>query len=163
MAMERYDLHRNVGFVVHDVARLMRVAFDRRGKELGLTRSQWWVLTALYAKEGITQSELADFMDLEKATLGRLLDRLEEKAWVERRADPIDRRIKRVFLTETVQGLMRQLREIAADIWRDAVEGLTPDEQDTLFDLLQRVKGNLQTIDPVKGPSMAQQAMAADD
>ena len=64
MAMERSDLHRNVGFVVHDVARLMRVAFDRRGKELGLTRSQWWVLTALYAKEGITQSELADFMDL---------------------------------------------------------------------------------------------------
>ena len=58
---------------------------------------------------------------------------------------------------------MRQLREIAADIRRDAVEGLTPDEQDTLFDLLQRVKGNLQTIDPVKGPSMAQQAMAADD
>ena len=95
--------------------------------------------------------------------MGRLLDRLEEKAWVERRADPIDRRIKRVFLTETVQGLMRQLREIAADIRRDAVEGLTSDEQDTLFDLLQRVKGNLQTIDPVKGPSMAQQAMAAYD
>ena len=82
---------------------------------------------------------------------------------MERRADPIDRRIKRVFLTDTVQGLMRQLREIAADIRRDAVEGLRPDEQDTLFDLLQRVKGNLQTIDPVKGPSMAQQAMAADD
>lgn len=163
MPMERSDLHRNVGFIVHDVARLMRVAFDRRGKELGLTRSQWWVLTALYAKEGITQSELADFMDLEKATLGRLLDRLEEKAWVERRADPIDRRIKRVFLTETVQSLMRQLREIAADIRRDAVEGLTGEEQEHLFDLLQRVKGNLQSIDPVKASGTAGQSMAADD
>ena len=75
--LKRADLHRNFGFLIHDVARLMRVAFDRRGKELGLTRSQWWVLTALYAREGVTQSELSDFMDLEKATLGRLLDRLE--------------------------------------------------------------------------------------
>ena len=80
--MERSDLNRNFGFLVHDIARLMRVAFDRRGRELGLTSSQWWVLTVLYAKEGVTQSELAAFMELEKATLGRLLDRLEEKEWV---------------------------------------------------------------------------------
>jgi len=161
--MERSDLHRNVGFVVHDVARLMRTAFDRRGRELGLTRSQWWVLTALYAKEGVTQSELADFMELEKATLGRLLDRLEEKDWVERRPDPIDRRIKRVYLTDTVQGLMRQLRSIAAEIRSDAVSGLSRDEQEVLFDLLARVKGNLQQFDDVKGPNPARQGMAADD
>lgn len=156
--MERSDLHRNVGFVVHDVARLMRVAFDRRGKELGLTRSQWWVLTALYANEGVTQSELADFMDLEKATLGRLLDRLEEKNWIERRPDPIDRRIKRVYLTDTVQGLMRELRSIAADIRRDAVAGLSETEQERLYDLLSRVKGNLQGFEPAKTSSVPRSA-----
>ena len=75
--MEREDLDRNFGFLLHDVARLMRTLFDRRGRDLGLTRSQWWVLTMLYAKEGVTQSELADLMELEKPTLGRLLDRLE--------------------------------------------------------------------------------------
>ena len=143
--MERSDLHRNIGFVVHDVARLMRTAFDRRGKELGLTRSQWFVLTALYAKEGVTQSEVAEFMDLEKATLGRLLDRLEEKDWIERRPDPVDRRIKRVYLTQTVQGLMRHLRAIAADIRADAVTGLSQGEQDQLYDLLVRMRSNLQT------------------
>ena len=52
--MEREDLDRNFGFLLHDVARLMRTLFDRRGRDLGLTRSQWWVLTMLYAKEGVT-------------------------------------------------------------------------------------------------------------
>ena len=97
--MEREDLDRNFGFLLHDVARLMRTLFDRRGRDLGLTRSQWWVLTMLYAKEGVTQSELADLMELEKPTLGRLLDRLEEKEWVERRADEFDRRVNRLYLT----------------------------------------------------------------
>ena len=114
--MDREDLDRNFGFLIHDVSRLMRVAFDRRGRDLGLTRSQWWVLTALYAMEGVPQSELADYMDVEKATLGRLIDRLEEKGWVERRPDTIDRRVKRLFLTARVQSLMRALRAVAADL-----------------------------------------------
>ena len=62
--MEREDLDRNFGFLLHDVARLMRTLFDRRGRDLGLTRSQWWVLTMLYAKEGVTQSDLAYLMEL---------------------------------------------------------------------------------------------------
>ena len=160
--MERTDLHRNFGFLIHDIARLMRVAFDRRGKELGLTRSQWWVLTALYAKEGITQSELAAFMDLEKATLGRLLDRLEEKGWIERRPDPVDRRIKRVVLTETVQELMRDLRDIAADVRSDAMKGLTRDEHEAFIDTLLKIKANLHAFDVLAGPAVPQ-AEAADD
>ena len=66
LVMDREDLDRNFGFLIHDVSRLMRVAFDRRGRDLGLTRSQWWVLTALYAMEGVPQSELADYMDASK-------------------------------------------------------------------------------------------------
>jgi DNA-binding MarR family transcriptional regulator len=161
-AMERTDLHRNFGFLIHDIARLMRVAFDRRGKELGLTRSQWWVLTALYAKEGVAQSELAAFMDLEKATLGRLLDRLEEKGWIERRADPVDRRVKRVYLTDTVQSLMRELREIAADIRSDAMKGLSRREHEAFIDTLLTIKSNLHAFDELAAPA-APQMEAADD
>lgn len=160
--MERTDLHRNFGFLIHDIARLMRVAFDRRGKELGLTRSQWWVLTALYAKEGMAQSELAAFMELEKATLGRLLDRLEDKGWIERRPDPVDRRIKRVYLTEKVQELMLELRGIAADIRSDAIEGLSRDELEAFIDTLLRIKANLHAFDVLASPAAAQ-AEAADD
>lgn len=161
--MERSDLHRNFGFLIHDVARLMRVAFDRRGRELGLTRSQWWVLTALYAKEGVTQSELASFMELEKATLGRLLDRLEEKQWIERRPDRIDRRIKRVYLTDRVQGLMRSLRAIAAEIRNDATTGIDRDRHEAFVDTLLQIKANLHAFDELRGPPTENQREAADD
>lgn len=134
---------RNFGFLVHDVARLMRVAYDRRTRELGLTRSQWWVLNNLYFNEGITQSELADLLDIEKPTLGRLLDRLEGKGWLERRADPADRRAKRVYLTGNVQALMRSLRKLAADLRAQALDGLDEVERAQLLDALRIVKGNL--------------------
>jgi MarR family transcriptional regulator, transcriptional regulator for hemolysin len=161
--MERSDLHRNFGFLIHDVARLMRVAFDRRGRELGLTRSQWWVLTALYAKEAVTQSELAAFMDLEKATLGRLLDRLEEKEWIERRPDRHDRRIKRVYLTDRVQGLMRSLRSIAADIRRDATKGIEGERHEAFVDTLLQIKANLHDFDELRSPLAENGREAAGD
>jgi MarR family transcriptional regulator, transcriptional regulator for hemolysin len=134
---------RNFGFLVHDVARLLRVAYDRRTRDLGLTRSQWWVLNHLYFHEGITQSELAEMLDIEKPTLGRLLDRLEDKGWLERRADRSDRRAKRVYLTGNVQDLMRALRVLAADLRAKALDGLDEAEREQLLDALRVVKGNL--------------------
>ena len=134
---------RNFGFLVHDVARLMRVAYDRRTKALGLTRSQWWVLNNLYFHDGITQSELADLLDIEKPTLGRLLDRLEAKGWIGRRADDNDRRVKRLHLTGEVQNLMQALRKIAAGLRSDALEGLDASAQRQLVDHLLLVKANL--------------------
>jgi MarR family transcriptional regulator, transcriptional regulator for hemolysin len=145
-AMHEPRPDRNVGFLVHDVARLMRVVYDRRTKALGLTRSQWWVLNHLYFSEGSTQSELADRLDIEKATLGRLLDRLEAKGWLERRGDPADRRAKRVFLTGTVQSLIRELRGVAAGVRADALEGLTEAERDQFIASLILIKGNLLRI-----------------
>ena len=134
---------RNLGFLVHDVARLMRVAYDRRAKGLGLTRSQWWVLNHLYFNEGITQSALADLLDVEKPTLGRLLDRLEVKGWIARQADRHDRRAKRVHLTGEVQAVMRALRGIAAGLRNDALEGMDARAQRQLFDSLLLIKANL--------------------
>jgi MarR family transcriptional regulator, transcriptional regulator for hemolysin len=133
----------NLGFLVHDVARLMRVAYDRRAKALGLTRSQWWVLNHLYFNDGIIQSELADLLDVEKPTLGRLLDRLEVKGWVARQADRHDRRAKRVHLTGEVQAVMRALRGIAAGLRNDALEGMDASAQRQLFDSLLLIKANL--------------------
>jgi MarR family transcriptional regulator for hemolysin len=133
----------NLGFLVHDVARLMRIAYDRRAKPLGLTRSQWWVLNNLYFNEGITQSALAELLDIEKPTLGRLLDRLEVKGWIARQADRHDRRAKRVYLTGEVQALMRALRGIAAGLRNDALEGMDARAQRQLFESLLLIKANL--------------------
>ena len=141
--MFRENLKRNFGFILNDVARLLRVTYDRRIKSLGLTRSQWWVLTHLYRKDGVTQSELAEILEVEKATLGRLLDRLEAKGWVHRTADARDRRAKRVYLTEEVESAMTTMRRIAAGVRRDALSGLSKEEQDRFVDTLLAIKANL--------------------
>lgn len=151
MNQENFD--RNFGFILHDVARLLRVTFDRRIKELELTRSQWWVLTHLFRHDGITQSELAEWLEIERPTLGRLLDRLEANGWVERRTDSQDRRAKRVFLTSEVSPAMRSMREIAAGVRSDALHGLAPDEQEAFVDTLLAIKANLSK--QLNGPTPA--------
>jgi len=141
--MLRENLERNFGFILHDVARLLRTTYDRRVRELGLTRSQWWVLTHLFRKDGITQSELAETLELEKPSLGRLLDRLESKGWVRRAADPRDRRAKRVFLTDAAEAPMQVMREIAAGVREDALAGLSSSDRARFVDTLLTVKSNL--------------------
>jgi MarR family transcriptional regulator, transcriptional regulator for hemolysin len=141
--MFREDLSRNFGFILHDVARLLRTTFDRRVKSLGLTRSQGWVLNHLFRNDGMTQSDIADLLQVEKATLGRLLDRLEAKGWVRREADATDRRVKRVYLTEEVEPALKAMRSAAAEVRRQAVAGLSADEQERFVDALLAVKANL--------------------
>jgi len=141
--MKRENVERNFGFLVHDIARLMRTNYDRRVKRLGLTRSQWWVITNLYRNDGLTQSELAEALDIERASLGRLLDRLEANGWVRRRPCHRDRRAKRVRLTSEVGQVMREMRAIAAGLRSDAMSGLAPGEQEAFVDVLLAIKSNL--------------------
>lgn len=141
--MQREDLSRNFGFILNDVARLLRTTYDRRMKALGLTRSQWWVLTHLYRNDGVTQSELAEILEIEKPTLGRLLDRLQANGWVRREEHAGDRRAKRVFLTDEVGPAMKAMRDAAAEMRRDALAGLNPSEQSQFVDTLLTVKANL--------------------
>jgi DNA-binding MarR family transcriptional regulator len=141
--MFREDLSRNFGFLLNDVARLMRTVYDRRVRSLGLTRSQWWVLNHLFRGDGVTQTELAETLEIEKPTLGRLLDRLEAKGWVRREDDATDRRAWRVYLTEEVGPAMRELRAVAAELRRDALAGLSAAERERFVDTLLAIKANL--------------------
>jgi MarR family transcriptional regulator for hemolysin len=145
--MFREDLSRNFGFILNDVARLMRTTFDRRVKSLGLTRSQWWVLNHLFRNDGATQSELAVILEVEKPSLGSLLDRLEAKGWIRRESDPGDRRIKRVYLTEEVQPAIKAMRAAAAEVRREALAGLPQEDHDRFVDILLAIKGNLARSD----------------
>jgi len=141
--MLREDLSRNFGFLLNDVARLMRTAYDRRIRKLGLTRAQWWVLTHLYRSNGVTQTELAETLEIEKPTLGRLLDRLEAKGWVRREHDASDRRVWRVHLTDEVEPALRTMRAIAAELRRDALAGISAAERERFVDTLLAIKENL--------------------
>lgn len=144
--MLREDLARNFGFLLNDVARLLRTTYDRRIRTLGLTRAQWWVLTHLFRGDGISQSELAETLEIEKPTLGRLLDRLEAKGWVRREHDARDRRVWRVHLTEEVEPALRTMRAIAARLRRDALAGINAAGRERFVDTLLAIKANLLRI-----------------
>jgi DNA-binding MarR family transcriptional regulator len=116
-------------------------------KSLGLTRSQWWVLNHLFRNDGVTQSELADILEVKKATLGRLLDRMEQKGWIRREGHSGDRRAKRVFLTDEVEPAIKTMRAAAAEVRRDALSGLSSAQQDQFVDALLAIKGNLSKQD----------------
>jgi len=141
--MFREDLSRNFGFLLNDVARSMRTAYDRRIRKLGLTRAQWWVLTPLYRSNGVSQTELAETLEIEKPTLGRLLDRLEAEGWVRREHDASDRRVWRVHLTDEVEPALRTMRKIAAELRRDALTGISAAERERFVDTLLAIKENL--------------------
>ncbi len=140
------DFDSNIGFLVHDVARLMRTMYDRRMAPLGLTRSQWWVLNHLYFHEGISQTEFAAVLDIEKATVGRLLDRLEAKGWVARKSDEHDKRTKRVYLTEQVQPTLQIMRDMAAVTRDEAVRSLNKTERKQLRNMLKRMRDDLSEV-----------------
>src|SRR5690349_15990228 len=102
--------NRQLGFLLYDVARLLRRRFDQRAQKSGLTRAQWHVLAILKRNEGLNQAALADLMDMEPITLSRHIDRLESAGWVSRRPDPNDRRARRLYLGEKVTPLLEDMR-----------------------------------------------------
>jgi MarR family transcriptional regulator for hemolysin len=133
----------NIGLLIHDVGRLLRVLYDRQMASIGLTRSQWLLLTYLYFKDGINQTELASLMDMEKAPLSRLLDRMEIKGWIIRKNETKDRRIKNIYLSESVKPFVSSLREKAAKYRKDSLSILSDKELSKLRDLLQVLKKDL--------------------
>ena len=132
-----------IGVVIADVARLLRTAFDRRVRKLGITRAQWLVLTRLHRHPGASQSELAEMMEVERASAGRMIDRLEANGWVERRGQNGDRRVKRVYLTPEAERVHRRIWRVAEATVDDALADLSARESAQLRDLLGRVKKSL--------------------
>lgn len=134
---------RNIGFLLHDVARLMRKRFEQNARGLGLTRSQCQVLAHLERNEGIQQGGLADILEVEPITLTRILDRLEGAGLVERRGHPTDRRIRLLHLTEKAHPLLGDIFTIGAATRSEALEGVEEAERDRLFAILSAMKSNL--------------------
>jgi MarR family transcriptional regulator for hemolysin len=143
------EAENNVGCFIIESARLMRKVFDRRVKKLGVTRSQWSVLINLKHHEGITQSELAELVEIEKPSLVKLLDKLESSDMVIRKGDEIDRRIKRVFLTESAWGLITEINKEGLILRQEFLMGISAKEQQNLIELLGKVKHNLITLSEI--------------
>lgn len=133
----------NIAMLMAQVSRLMRRAFDEKARLLGMTRPQWQVVSILSVNEGINQGGLAELLEVEPITLGRMVDRLQDAALVERRPDPADRRAWRLYLTDKAQDLLVHLRPLALDTMEAAQEGLSQSERDSLLSAMKVMRANL--------------------
>jgi MarR family transcriptional regulator for hemolysin len=136
-------IDRNVGFLLHDTARLLRKRFEQKARDLRLTRAQWQVLAHLARNQGIHQGALADLLEIEPITLVRILDRLQSAGLIERRHHAADRRVWRLYLTEAAHPILDQIRTIAAATREEAFAGMAPEDRERLVDLLIALRANL--------------------
>ena len=144
-----------LGFVLHEVARLLKRRFEQKAKSLGLTRSQWQTLAYLNVHEGIQQGKLADILEIESITLVRILDKLEVRGLIERRQHPSDRRIWQLYLLDEARPLIAEMQKIGDATRAEALSGVSDKERALLFQILKTMKGNLaeactQAVEPAR-------------
>lgn len=133
-----------LGFLLHDVSRIIRARFDARARALGTTRQQWRVLLNLARDgEGRTQGEIADAIDVEHITLCRMIDRLADAGLVERRPDPADRRVRRIHLLPPAHGIIDDLAHIGEAVEAESTALLSPVDRETLFRSLETLRDGL--------------------
>lgn len=136
---------RNFGFLVHDVSRLIKRRFDRRARQtrLPITRRQAAVVLYIARNEGVSQTEVASWLDMEPIALVRMLDKLHEEGLVERRAHPTDRRVRTLWLTPAARPVVTQIHAINKAIREEAFSGMPAHARDTVIDILDGIKDNL--------------------
>lgn len=137
-----------IGTLLAQVSRLLRRSFDERARGIGVTRPQWQVLGLLRIHAGSNQGALAEILEVEPITLGRMVDRLQEAGLVERRADPADRRAWRIFLTAKGEELIERLVPWARETLDHALDGLDEAEKEQLAAVLNRMRANLSRKTP---------------
>lgn len=126
-----------------DNSRLLRRLFDDRVRSLGLTAAQARLLLSLERDGGQNQAYYAEVLEVEPITLTRIIDRMEDAGWVERRPDPTDRRARILHLTAKSMGIVSQLEVIIAGMFDEVLHGFSESERNTLAQLLDRVGANL--------------------
>ena len=137
----------SIGFLISDVSRLLRRNFDKRAQKIGLSRAQWQVLAWLKRNEGISQTQLADLLEMSPMTLVRLIDRLEMNGLVERRAHPTDRRIYQLFLAGHAHPSLDRLWSMGAETREEALGGISPETEAAMLQALAKIRKNLIAAD----------------
>jgi MarR family transcriptional regulator, transcriptional regulator for hemolysin len=134
---------REILFTISDVGRLLRTYADQKARRFGMTRAQWAVLLRLERREGLKQSDLAEQLDLQPITLTRLVDRLCDNGLIERRADPNDRRAKRLYLTPAARPLLDRIAVQLEELSTTVLAGIKSAEIDLVLSKLGQARDNL--------------------
>ena len=129
--------------LITDIQNGLSKRFRDRTQHLEISRSQWRVLSALSGRPGATQTEIADLIGIGRAPLGKIVDRLEAQGWLERRGDPDDRRVNRLYLTRDVEPITGPTRQISNEIVEELIEDLPEEEQKIFRNALVHLHGKL--------------------
>ncbi|MEX2489942.1 MAG: MarR family transcriptional regulator [Pseudomonadales bacterium] len=147
------DPDRNVTVVFTDVYLRLRRYFNQQTREFGLTSTQWHVLRCLSVNDGMTQTEIAELLDMGKSPLGKKIDALEAAGWVARQTDAKDRRAKRVYLTEKVDQYRERLIQVTEDCTAAVISGIDEQDAERLVDMLLVMRANLDRAIGIDPPS----------
>jgi DNA-binding MarR family transcriptional regulator len=142
-----------IGSLVHEIDRLVKKRFDRFAETTGMSRAQWQVLARVAKRQGVNQATLADLVGVEPISICRMVDRLEALNLVERRPDPSDRRARLIHITEDARPGLERMKATAQALFKEALTGITPEEEEILTNLLGRVHANLSAISDEDQPS----------
>lgn len=132
-----------LGFLIHDAARLLRKRFEAKGSAYGLSAAQWRLLVRLVKEEGVAQARLAELLEIEPISVSRLLDRMQEGGWIERRQDASDRRVRMIFPTDKSREAFAAIKAVAGDVYDKALAGLAAEERRVLVKCLDTIIANL--------------------
>lgn len=147
MVAHQTTFEHSLGFILSDISRLARKEFDRRVRDLRVTRAQWLVLLHLARRPGCTQSELADAMQMQKITVGRHAERLLRSGLIERRDHADDARAYHLFLSRKAEPLIKRLAAVAEGMRAEFMRGLSDTRRDALITDLLHIKTNLLRMD----------------
>lgn len=115
-------------------------------EDLGLYRGQPSVLKALWEEEGLMHTELARRLQVQPATITKMLQRMEKAGFVERRSDPEDQRVSRVYLTEAGRAVRAGVQQVWRQIEEEAFAGFSPEERGLLRRLFLQIRENLMAV-----------------
>ena len=142
--MTKYDFESSVGFVVNSTAKAFQKALDAElRKNVGVTISQWRIISTLTRQPGITQKEIADRVGIEGSTLVPIIDKMEKDGFVKRKLDNEDRRINRIYLTTKADELWNSMIECALKIRKLSTKEISEEQIKTTLDVLRKISKNL--------------------
>jgi MarR family transcriptional regulator for hemolysin len=141
--MNRGSVDMNFFFTLAELQRLTRVYADKEAARYGITRAQWAVLAKVERNEGMKQTELAEQMEMQPITLTRLIDKLCDNGWIERRGDENDRRVNRLYLKKAARPLLAKLAGLRSELTATALEGINPADAHRLLTQLEAIKENV--------------------
>lgn len=137
-----YRDHSDLLYLMHELSRLISTHVDHHLSRAGITHVQWWAMMHIFEHEGLTQTELAEIMQMGRASLGKLVERLEAKSWIERRPDASDSRVRRVYLRHAAAPLFAHMTAEGKALFKTFLHGISLAEEKRLLTGLRKIRRN---------------------